>query len=85
MSATCCETTGRPQREHHGKEMRLKEARQASQTGTRLAVSRIFAQIRQGAGKTTETTASRAVRKADQTAPPVSPTCIMTDRVYAAA
>jgi hypothetical protein len=69
-SATTGEMMGRPQQAHQGGEIFSKDARQRSQTGTRLAVSSTCAQIRQGAGKTTETSASVAVRNAFQTEAP---------------
>lgn len=64
---TTGETIGLPQQMQYGDEISLKDVRQAAQTGTRLAASRVAAQIRQGAGKTTETSASRTIRSADRT------------------
>src|ERR1700722_10306313 len=58
VSSTTCKTIGKPQRAHHGPAMPPSEARQARQMGTRLALSRISPQIRQGAGNITEASAS---------------------------
>jgi hypothetical protein len=74
-SATAVETMGRPQREHRGsRSARVSSARQARQNGRRLPVSSGSAQIRQGAGKTTEASAWRIPRRRDRHESATEPT-----------
>ena len=56
-------TNGRPQQRHIGSAMRSKPSRQASQIGMRLAFVSVWPQIRHGAGKSTDASASSALLK----------------------
>jgi hypothetical protein len=69
-SAATAEIIGRPQHTHIGPEIFSNVDKHCKQMGTRLAVSSVEAQIRHGAGKTTEARASQAFRSAERTATP---------------
>jgi hypothetical protein len=57
------EANGRPQHWQNGGTIASKESRQWLQMGIRLALARIWSQIRQGAGNSTDVTASSALLK----------------------
>ena len=57
------EANGRPQHSQSGGTIASKESRHRLQMGIRLALVRIWSQIRQGAGNSTDVTASSALLK----------------------
>jgi len=63
VSSGIREPIGHPQRSHWGPEMGVKEARQERQMGMREELSSVSPQIRQGAGKITDASASTTPRK----------------------
>ena len=68
VSSGISEVIGHPQRSHKGPETGAKEAKQDRQIGMREELSSVLPQIRHGAGKRTDASASATPRKCALTA-----------------